>query len=177
MAAFVLHLAAERPRRHWLRLSPRLPPSHPGSLRQRPAAAPPAQVVPSRAPEAAEGGRARRAPFRPGARPAAALSPAPPYSSPPESSDLPLPLPSRHFPLAGGHKVARAGKGGKASGPLPAPRWRQPSDPESERASGRSARRLHVPSPVPGLFVLLPTPLSAPTTQPTPSLLQIPVGR
>lgn len=73
MAAFVLHLAAERSRRHWFLLPPRLPLSHPGRLRQQPSAAPPAQV-PSRAPEAGVGGPARRTPFLSGARPAAALA-------------------------------------------------------------------------------------------------------
>lgn len=73
MAAFVLHLAAERSHRHWFLPPLRLPLSHPGRLRQQPSAAPPAQV-PSRAPEAAVGGRARGTPFLSEARPASALA-------------------------------------------------------------------------------------------------------
>lgn len=79
-------------------------------------------------------------------RPAVPARRAPLPSSLPESSFplRPLPTqdtrPSQHFPRAGDDKVVRAGKGGKATRQLPAPRWRQPSG-AGERASGWRARR------------------------------------
>lgn len=91
------------------------------------------------APGAISTGSASRCPAVPARR-------APPPSSLPESSSplRPLPTqdtrPSQHFPRAGDDKVARAGKGGKATWQLPAPRWRQPSG-GGERASGWRARR------------------------------------
>lgn len=176
MAAFVPHLAVERPRRHWLLV----PPAAPVSFRESASAAVRSPASPGSSP------RGRRRPGPAGCHfhpervpsprfPCARTSPLSPSRRPPS------PGLSQHFPQSRRRQSSPSGERREGTPAATGPPKMAAAERRGERggASGCSARRrpssrrpasrLHTPSPAPSRssWSFSRTPLSAPPAQPT----------